>query len=99
MNEAVPQPEMTLEQINYVLNAVALQIQTAMQLSVAMMLVLIMVAAFAFQWRKTGLLLSISWGVLTSTIHNGHAMIIGPAVVIIGIAGLVLALVSKPAPN
>ena len=80
----------TVEQIHYVLNNAARQVQVAMMLSLSTFFVFFMVLAFALQWRKTGFVFAILWGILTAMIPNGHAMVIGPGVAAIGLIALVI---------
>lgn len=93
MSESLTQAPITAEQVEYVLRQAAMQVQVAMMLSLSTILVFFMVLAFAFSWRKTGLIIAVLWGVLTAMIPNGHAMIVGPGVVATGLVGLVIDLV------
>lgn len=91
------EPTITPEQIHYVLETVEYQVRVAMMLSAATMLALFMILAFVFHFRKVGLAIGISWGVLTTMIPNGHSQMIGPIAAVACLVGLVFAFMGPEA--
>ncbi len=98
MNTPSVPPPVSVEQLRYVLETVQLQTVTAILLSYATMVSLVIVVAVACNFRKTALLFAIVWGGIMANVHNGYAQAIGPLAILISVCALGYDFFFKPRP-
>lgn len=79
----------TQEQIQYAADVSLLQVFTALMIHASFVIAVFAVAAFAFNWRKTGFVFFMLFGVTVYLVPQGYCAYYGAIAFAIAIAGLV----------